>query len=92
MQQAIQNSLVTAQEEESRRAQPQPRIQQNRPVEARPADGEYRDNDYRLAGNIVMDLSRANENPSRDVLIAAWKNRIGITQAQAERIYNDMFE
>jgi hypothetical protein len=92
LQQAIENSLVTAREEERRREQaPQAPAQQGEQSPGATA-GDYRDNDYRLAGNIAMDLSRRNgRQPTREELIAAWKNSIGVNQTQAERIYADMF-
>lgn len=98
LQQAMQNSLITAREEERRRVQaPQNAIEQqpqrNQQIAPIPQDNSnYRDEDYRLAGNITMDLAREyGRHPTRAELINAWQNRIGITQAQAERIYTDMF-
>lgn len=98
LQQAMQNSLITAREEERSRVQvPQNAIvlqpQQNQQIAPIPQDNSnYRDNDYRLAGNITMDLARSyGRQPTREELITTWKTRIGITQAQAERIYTDMF-
>ncbi|MCX7343207.1 MAG: hypothetical protein NT128_03580 [Proteobacteria bacterium] len=92
LQQAIENSLVTAREEERRREQVPQASEQQSEQASNVAGGDYRDNDYRLAGNTAMELSRRNgRNPTREELITAWKNSIGVTQAQAERIYADMF-
>lgn len=92
LQQAIENSLVTAKEEERRREQAQRAPAQQREQSSEATVGDYRDNDYRLAGNIAMDLSRRNgRQPTREELITAWKNSIGVNQTQAERIYADMF-
>ncbi len=72
-------------EEESRRSQTQPPQEEEH-------NNSYNDNDYRIAGSIAMELQRTyGRSPSQDELITTWQNRIGITQAQARRLYNDMF-